>query len=289
MTVKGVDISSVQENVDFNWLVQHGYQFVIVKCYTGNDGKDPFYDKNIAGAKAAGLKVGIYHFIYPLPTDPKHPGRDALTQAKLHYEAAGDQQVVCCDLEWPEPQDWSKWGCTAAQITQWTLDYLNEYERLSGVRPIIYTYFFYADFLKLPQVFAQYKLWDANFEHPPKIPAPWTDWVMQQDGGGVSGVKLTLPNGIPVDDDLAKDLSLWDPPAAVAPAPAPVPAPAPTPVVTPEPTPAPVPAPVPTPAPAPIVPIPQISPSMLATINAWIVKIFPTVLAFITKLLSRKK
>jgi lysozyme len=281
MTVRGVDISEVQQHVDFNWLVKQGFQFVIVKCFTGNDGKDPFYERNVAGATAAGLKVGIYHFIYPLPTDPAHPGRDAKTQAAMHYKAAGDQQVVCCDLEWPEPQDWSKWGCTAAQITEWTLEYLEEYERLSGVRPIIYTYYFYGNALGLPAKFAEYKLWDANFEHPPKIPKPWTDWVMQQDGGGTTGVKVVLPSGIPVDDDLAKDLSLWDPPVAAATAPAPAP--------TPEPTPVPVVTPTPAPAPTePAVPVPQISPSMLATINAWIVKIFPTVVELITKLFNRK-
>ena len=99
--IRGVDISAVQQNVDFQWLVKQGFQFVIVKCFTGNDGKDPFYEKNVAGALAAGLKVGIYHFIYPLPSDPAHPGRDAKTQAAMHYKAAelaGPQKVVCCDL-----------------------------------------------------------------------------------------------------------------------------------------------------------------------------------------------
>ncbi len=246
MTVKGVDISEVQQNVDFNWLVNQGIQFVIVKCYTGNDGKDPFYEKNVAAAKAAGLKVGIYHFIYPLPTDPAHPGRDAISQARAHYQAAGDQQVVCCDLEWPEPQDWAKWKCTGAQITQWTLDYLAEYERISGVRPIIYTYYFYGKYLNLPTVFNQYKLWDANFSHPPMIPPPWTDWAMQQEGGGTTGVTMRLPNGIPVDTDLAKDLSLWDQ-ASSAPAVAVVPVP---PVEVLAPTPVPVPTLVPAPAPS---------------------------------------
>lgn len=256
MTVRGVDISEVQQNVDFQWLVKQGFQFVIVKCYTGNDGKDPFYEKNVAGALAAGLKVGIYHFIYPLPTDPAHPGRDAKTQAAMHYKAAelaGPQKVVCCDLEWPEPQDWLKWHVDGQFIAKWTLDYLAEYERLSGVRPVLYTYFFYAQACNLPSQFANYKLWDANFEHPPKIPKPWTDWVLQQDGGGTTGVVLKLPNGIPVDDDLAKDLSLWGE-SVVTSAPSVAPDPTPTPVVI-VPTPAPAlvePTPAPTTPPAPL-------------------------------------
>jgi lysozyme len=269
MTVRGVDVSSVQGDVDFNWLVKQGIQFVIIKCYTGNDGKDPFYEKNLAGAAAAGLKFGIYHFIYPLPSDPAHPGRDPKAQAALHYKAAGDQKIVCCDLEWPEPQDWLKWHVDGQFIAKWTLEYLAEYERLSGVRPLIYTYYFYAQACNLPPQFAQYKLWDANFEHPPKVPKPWTDWVMQQEGGGTTGVTMRLPNGIPVDTDLAKDLSLWGdvPAAAVAPTPVQTPV-----VVAPEPVaPAVVPEPAPTPV-APALPTPATG-SIVANIVQFILKL----------------
>lgn len=247
MTVKGIDISSVQGNVDFKWLVNQGIQFVIVKCYEGNKGKDPYYNRNVAGAKAAGLKVAAYHFIYPLPTDAAHPDRDPKVQAKMHYEAAGDIPFACCDLEWPEPQDWAKWGCTADQIKKWTLEYLTEYERLSGQVMILYTYYFFAKTLSLPAEFTKYPLWVANFDFPPKVPKPWTDYVMQQTGGGKTGVAMILPNGIPVDTDLAKDLSLWNAPVVT-----PVPEP------TPEPTP---PDPAPEPVPEPPVPPPPTPPS----------------------------
>lgn len=227
--VKGVDISSVQGNVDFKWLVSQGIQFVIVKCYEGNKGKDPYYDKNVAGAKAAGLKVAAYHFVYPLPTTAGHLDRDPKAQAKKHFEAAGNIPFACCDLEWPEPQDWAKWGCTAPQIKQWTLDYLQEYERLSGQVMVLYTYYFYAKTLNLPVEFAKYPLWIANFSFPPLIPKPWTNYAMQQTGGGLTGVAMKLPNGIPVDTDLANDLSLWNarviPTPEVPPVPEPVPVP----------------------------------------------------------------
>jgi len=211
--IKGCDVSDVQGEVDFHWLVQQGFQFVIVKCFTGNDGKDSKYDENVAKARAAGLKVAAYHFIYPLPTDDAHPTRDPKVQAKLHYDAAGDVSVVACDLEWPVPQEWAtKWNVNANFIKQWTLTYLAEYERLSGKRMILYTYPNFAQILQLsanPE-FAQYPLWIASYTNPPTIPHPWTDYVLWQDGGGTSGHKLTLPNGIPVDSDVAKDLSLWD-------------------------------------------------------------------------------
>lgn len=231
--IKGCDISEVQGHVDFNWLVSQGIQFVIVKCYEGNKGKDPMYEKNIAAARSAGLKVAAYHFLYPLPIDPAHPGRTPKEQAKMHYDAVGDIPFACADLEWPEPQDFAKWGVTRESIKQWTLEYLAEYERLSGKRMVLYTYFFYGDYLKLSPEFAKYPIWIANFDFPPRMPYPWKDYVLQQTGGGTTGIPLILPNGIPTDTDLAKDLSLWNESVEV-PAP-PMPEPIPDPPVDPPP------------------------------------------------------
>jgi lysozyme len=242
--IKGIDVSVIQGNIDWASVAAAGYQFAICRCGVGNEkGKDSKYDQNVAAATAAGLKVAAYHFVYPLPPLASQPARSPQAQAQMHVAAAGSVPVVCCDLEWPVPQDWAKWGCSAAQIVQWTLDYLQEYERLSGIRPIVYTYPSFASSIQLPASFADtYKLWIASYTASPAIPHPWTDWVMWQNSGGTQ----KLPNGVPVDTDYAKDLSLWDA-APVAPTPDPTPAPAPAPV---DPTPAPAPVPAPVPAPS---------------------------------------
>ena len=233
--IKGVDISVIQGNVDFEALAASGVQFVICRCGVGNGGKDKLYDQNIAKAKAAGLKVMAYNFVYPLPPLASQPLRDPKKQAALHVQWANGE-LAACDLEWPTPDQWAKWGCTAAQIVQWTIDYLEEYERLSGIRPVVYTYPYFAHAINLPASFGQkYKLWIASYQATPAVPAPWTDWVLWQDSGGTQ----KLPNGVPVDTDKAKDLSLWDTsPAAPPPDPTPAPDPAPPP---PEPAPQPLP------------------------------------------------
>ena len=250
--IKGLDISVIQGNVDFKAVAATGVQFVIFRCGVGNGGKDSFYDKNVAAAIAAGLKVGAYHFIYPLPPQVGQPLRDPVKQAQLHVGWAGSTStvpVICCDLEWPAPQDWAKWGCSAAQIVQWTVTYLEAYEAATGVRPIVYTYPNFAANIHLPDSFGQkYKLWIASYQAgSPFVPHPWTDWVLWQDSGGTGPNAQHLPSGAPVDGDKAKDLSLWDvqaqAPVPVTPPPDPTPAPAP--VVVPDPTPAPAPAPAP--------------------------------------------
>lgn len=203
--IKGVDISTVQANVDFSWLKQQGIQFCVVRCAVGNDGTDSRYISNIAAAKAAGLKIMAYHFVYPLPSDAAHPTRDPKVQAQTHFKAA-QGELAAIDIEWPEYKDWGKWECSAAQINQWLLDYLFEYERLDGRKPLVYTYPSFAKLVKFSAKIAEYPLWIASYTSAPSIPAPWTDWVMWQTAGGD---KLKLPNGIPVDTNVCKDLSLW--------------------------------------------------------------------------------
>lgn len=238
--INGVDISVMQGVVDFAALAASGIQFVIIRCGVGNDGIDSKYLANVAAAHAAGLKVMAYHFVYPLPPLTGEPLRDPVKQAQYHFNAVAGQ-LAACDFEWPVPEDWAKWGCTPAQITQWCLTYLQEYEALSGRKMVIYTYPYFAQNLNLPAVFAQYPLWIASYDDAtPLIPAPWTDWVIWQnnDHGSAAGISVE------VDLDVAKDLSLWDGvPVVVPPAPPPTPAPSPTPV--------PVPIPIPTPVPAP--------------------------------------
>src|SRR5580698_10267130 len=205
--IKGIDISSLQGTIDFAAVAATGVQFVICRCGVGNNGKDSMYGQNMANAQAAGLQVAAYNFIFPLPTIPSEPLRDPVKQAKLHAGWTGNVSVVCCDLEWPATQDWAKWGCSAAQIVEWTLTYLQAYEAATGVRPIVYTYPYIAQSINLPASFAQtYKLWIASYEASPAIPAPWTDWVIWQNSGGTT---TKLPNGSPVDTDFVKDLSLW--------------------------------------------------------------------------------
>jgi lysozyme len=259
--IKGIDISTMQGTVDFAACAAEGIQFVICRCGVGNGGKDSNYDKNVAAATAAGLKVAAYHFIYPLPTIPSQPLRDPVKQAQLHAGWAGTSPVpvICCDMEWPLQQDWAKWGCTAAQIVQWTITYLQAYEAATGIRPVVYTFPYFAEALNLPQSFAQtYQLWIASYEPTPAVPAPWTSWVLWQDTGGTQ----KLPNGVPVDTNKAVDLSLWSVQSVVvAPAPVPPVVVDPVPLVT-------APVTIATPAPTPIINSPSSSNIFVSIWNA---------------------
>lgn len=280
--VKGLDVSVYQgDNINWPAVAAAGYKFVVCRCGVGNTAKDKNYEKNIAGARAVGLKVMAYHFVYPLPTIPNQPLRDPRAQAKLHADWAGNQILVACDLEWPAPEHWAKWGCTAKQIIDWAVTYLEEYERLTGIRPIVYTYPYFAKAINLPPFFAdKWKLWIASYSATPFVPKPWTNWVMWQDSGGKT---TSIPGGGPVDTDKVRDLSMWEefenrmipPPVPVPlpPPPPPPPVPAP-PVPAPNPVPAPVPVPAPAPNPPPAPPPPHRNPNIFTLVWQIIVGLY---------------
>lgn len=63
----GIDVSKWNGNIDWNAVRNSGVSYVIIRCgYRGSSTgaliEDPKFRSNIKGAKAAGLKVGVYFF-----------------------------------------------------------------------------------------------------------------------------------------------------------------------------------------------------------------------------------
>lgn len=63
----GIDVSKYQKDIDWNRVAASGVKFAIIRCgYRGSKSgvlvEDPYFKKNIEGAKAAGIKVGVYFF-----------------------------------------------------------------------------------------------------------------------------------------------------------------------------------------------------------------------------------
>ena len=65
--IMGIDVSKWNGNIDWNAVKNSGVSYVIIRCgYRGSSTgaliEDPQFRSNIKGAKAAGLKVGVYFF-----------------------------------------------------------------------------------------------------------------------------------------------------------------------------------------------------------------------------------
>ena len=64
--MQGIDVSMFQGSIDFAKVKASGIDFVIIRAGYGREisQKDPYFEKNYAGAKAAGLNVGAYWYSY---------------------------------------------------------------------------------------------------------------------------------------------------------------------------------------------------------------------------------
>lgn len=209
----GYDISALQSD-NFSWqaIVDAGISFIIARNGIGSNQLDGLYSKNVIGAKSMNLAFGCYNVIYPLNND------NPAAEAQYHYKAS-EGMPSFVDLEFPTVPMWPSYKITANSIYQWTLAYMQEYEALSGVRPILYSYPNFFEALALPQSFADtYKLWIASYTQVPLIPKPFSDYVVWQTAGGNTA---RLSNGLEVDTDVCKDLSIFQVPTTATQTPTP--------------------------------------------------------------------
>jgi lysozyme len=212
--IRGIDVSAVQGVIPWLTVKNAGIGFAFVKGYEGNKALDPNFFKNTVGAMGVGLVTGVYHFPYPLPPNPQQPLHDPIAQAELHFSRTGgfgshSGEILAADLEWPAPQDWAKWGCTAPQLRVWYAAYLSRLEALAGHTPPVYIYPDFAAHVDFTQDvgFARYPLWMASYKdqtrwpvegEAPNIPPPWTDWTFWQASGGT----MKVWGSVPVDTDV---------------------------------------------------------------------------------------
>ncbi|WP_277668641.1 glycoside hydrolase family 25 protein [Caproiciproducens galactitolivorans] len=130
--IKGIDISHYQKNPDFKRVKAAGIQFVMLKATEGVNYIDPCFKANAAAAIAAGLPIGVYHFLragssvenqvkdclaaikpykitWPVAVDVEHNelltmNRDKLTSMVLDFcariKAAGYQPMVYSNYNW---------------------------------------------------------------------------------------------------------------------------------------------------------------------------------------------
>ncbi len=89
----GIDVSKYQKEIDWPRVKSSGIEYAIIRAgYRGSSSgvlvEDPYFERNLAGATAAGLKIGVYFF----------------TQAVNTEEAAEEAQAVA-SLVSPEDLD----------------------------------------------------------------------------------------------------------------------------------------------------------------------------------------
>ncbi len=190
LAATGPDVSRYQHPdggvIDWQRVADAGQDFTFVKATEGTDVTNAWFDRDRAGARAAGLHVGAYHFARP-STAPGSAAAQARTfAAKIGVQTLPGTLPPALDLE-------SSGGLSVAQLQGWTRTFLTTLEALTGRHPVLYTYpSFWKTSMGSTTAFADYPLWIAHYTGAagPSTPG-WSDWTFWQYSAtaSVAGVR----------------------------------------------------------------------------------------------------
>jgi GH25 family lysozyme M1 (1,4-beta-N-acetylmuramidase) len=221
----GIDVASFQHPngaaIDWSAVRQSGTTFAFIKATEGSGYTNPWYAKDYAGAKAAGIYRGGYAFARPSAT-----AGSAAAQARYYVSvnglasASGDLPPML-DLE-------SNGGLGVAALQSWVTTWLTTVKSLTGRDPVIYVSpYFWRNSMGNSTAFTAYPLFIAEYGvSAPSVPGGWPWWTFWQSsssgkiGGILSNVDLDQFNG-----DAAGLARIANVTGAPAPAPAPTPTP----------------------------------------------------------------
>ena len=187
--IRGIDVSNHQARVDWGRVKADGISFAYIKATEGTGFVDPRFGAYWAGAKAAGLPRGAYHFARPDTNSggtPATVAKDARAEADafltVAFPRAGDLLPVL-DLETD--------GLPPALMVQWTAAWLTRVQSQTGVKPVLYTYPAFWSRLGNTKQFGSYPLWIASYGvASPHLPAGWSKYTIWQysSSGSVPGI-----------------------------------------------------------------------------------------------------
>ncbi|HEY5927637.1 MAG TPA: GH25 family lysozyme [Kofleriaceae bacterium] len=170
-TTYGIDVSRFQGDINWQLVAGSGVKYAwiqISRSLTDIDLKFPY---NWQQAKANGILRGAYQRF--------RPGMDVMGQAKLFVDKLapvllpGDMPPML-DVEDAD-------GLTGPQIAAAVQQWMNYVEPRIGMRPFIYTgFYFWRDSVGGAD-FSQHPLWIANYSATcPLVPPHWTKWTFHQ-------------------------------------------------------------------------------------------------------------
>lgn len=169
-TTYGIDVSRFQGDMDWQLVANSGVKFAYIqisRSLTDIDAKFPY---NWRRAKEVGILRGAYQRF--------QPGQDVIGQAKLFLEKLGPFEPG--DLP-PMLDVEDTNGLSASQIAAAVRTWMEYVEPRVGVKPLIYTgYYFWRDSVGGAD-FSDHPLWIANYSATcPLVPPKWTRWTIHQ-------------------------------------------------------------------------------------------------------------
>ncbi|MBA0051553.1 lysozyme [Streptomyces sp. AJS327] len=136
-TVKGVDVSSHQGNVNWKALSDRGVRWAYVKATESTSYKNPYFTQQYNGSYNRGMIRGAYHFALPNKSSGK-------TQANYFAKNGGgwskDGKTLpgVLDIEY-NPYGSTCYGLSKSAMVKWIRDFTRTYKSRTGRDAVIYT------------------------------------------------------------------------------------------------------------------------------------------------------
>lgn len=177
---RGIDISEFQGEIDFEEVRRSGIEAVYIRVGAG-EYTDEYFAENYELAKAAGLKIGFYHYVTARSVDEGR--RQARFFASLAAGREPDMRLA---------MDFEYFGSlSVSQINAISEAYLDELTALTRREAVIYSDLSNARNIFSRALAEKYPLWAAQYgADEPSANGKWREWVGFQytDEGRVGGI-----------------------------------------------------------------------------------------------------
>ena len=177
---RGIDISEFQGEIDLEEVRRSGIEAVYIRVGAG-EYTDEYFAENYERAKAAGLKIGFYHYVTARSVDEGR--RQARFFASLAAGREPDMRLA---------MDFEYFGSlSVSQINAISEAYLDELTALMKREAVIYSDLSNARNIFSRALAEKYPLWAAQYgADEPSANGKWREWVGFQytDEGRVGGI-----------------------------------------------------------------------------------------------------
>lgn len=187
----GIDVSKFQKSINWQKVKNAGINFAIIRCgYRGYGSgvlvEDPMFASHISGAKAAGLRVGVYFFSQAINE------AEAVEEASMAVKLAnryGINMPIAIDSEYANGGRGRADGLSKSDRTRITIAFCNTVAN-SGHTPMVYaSKSWFSDHLSVSQFPGSYRIWVAHYASKCGYTGRYDMWQNTSKGkvDGVSG------------------------------------------------------------------------------------------------------
>ena len=153
---RGIDVSQWQQNINWSAVADDDIQFAMIGTRY-NNAVDPYFDTNVRGAAAAGLRVGVYLYSYATTTAMAESDADFVLNLIKDYPIS---YPVVLDVEAQEMN-----GLTPSQIADIINAFCKKVET-AGYYPMVYTNDYWIS-NKIDMTKVHYDVWIARYNSKP--------------------------------------------------------------------------------------------------------------------------